>query len=176
MRAFMMMLTLTFSVSLFGQSIKPTPKDITLTHRVLNGCEDDACYFDMYHMEQRYGYGLSLEFGNDHGDNLLGTVQVADEFGKIVDLGAISCKEIKSSYPEQRTKNPWLFLIYSGAWDKLQSEGRDQVAAQKNHCYLMYKTGSDKQIVVAFHVKDLVKNSVIILDEIEVFKRSEITR
>lgn len=176
MKAFMMMLTLTFSVSLLAQTINPTPKDITLTHRVLNGCEEDACYFDMYHMQQEYGHGLSIEFGNDWGDNLLSGVQVVDEFAKIVDLGKVSCSSLTSDGSYDRIRNPWGWLYRSEAWDQLQENGKSEVPAHEGHCYLLYKTSSSKQIIVAFHVKNLVKNSVIILDEIEVFKRSEITR
>ena len=159
-------------------------KDITLNHRVLNNCDNDSCYYDFFNMTQEYGYGLSLQFGNSYEEDVFGTVQVVDEVGLIVDLGKISCKDIENSYEDQgegyptsqdRKKDPMFWLMYSEAWTKLQDGGAaSSLNAQEGHCYLMYKTSTHQQVIVAFHVKELIKNVSVTLNEIEVFKKATI--
>lgn len=167
------------------------PSEIKMTHRVLSGCQNDSCYFDMYNMTHKYGYGLSLEFGNDWGENEFKAVQVVDQIGIIVDLGEKSCKDMINTYEqdgeyygpgqggyphkEDRKYDPMFWLSYSEAWNKLQNgEGSPNVKVEKNHCYLMHKSSSHQEVIVAFHVKEHEKDQFIILDEIEVFKRSTI--
>ena len=161
--------------------------EITLTHRNLGpaDCANDSCYYDFYNMTQEYGYGLSLEFGNDWGENEFSTVQVVDEIGLIVDLGKMSCKDIENEYENSgsgypsasdRQNDPMFWLTYSTAWDKLQNGGvSETVKAQKGHCYLMYKASMDQRVIVAFHVKDLTANVSVVLDEVEVFNKASIT-
>lgn len=162
-----LLITFLFSLSAFAA-------DITLTHRNLNGCEEDACYYDFYNMTQEYGYGLSLEFGNDWGKNNFSVVQVVDELGFIVDLGMTSCKDLVSDGSYDRIQNPWGWLYRSDSWSKLNQNGREEVAAKKGHCYLMYKSSSELLVVAAFHVKEHVENKAVILDEVEIFKKSRI--
>jgi hypothetical protein len=84
-----------------------------------------------------------------------------------------------SGYPTtaDRTNDPMMWLSYSEAWDRLQNGNvAGSTSAVKGHCYLMYKTSSDMQVIVAFHVKDLTANKNVVLDEIEVFKKAKITK
>lgn len=166
--------------------LNPPPKEITLTHRILGDtkCANDTCYYDLFKMTQVWGNGLSIEFGNDWGENKIGTEMVSGEVARIVDLGEMSCSKIESQheqdapgYPtkEDRTLRPLAWLTYSKAWSTLLSSPRaDRVLAKKGHCYLMEKSNTEIKVIVAFHVKDLELNKRVTLDEIEVFQRAEI--
>jgi hypothetical protein len=181
---FMMSALILMSVSTAQSAVIPT--EITLTHRILESskCGNDSCYFDFYNMTQNYGYGLSLEFGNDWGENKFSGVQVVHEVARIADLGVGSCKNIPNMYEAMgegyptkadRTTQPMFWLSYSDAWGQLQNgQSGDSVPAQADHCYLMYKSSSDQRIIVAFHVKSLVKDTSVTIDEIEVFQRAKI--
>lgn len=135
---------------------------ITLTHRSEVGCSNDSCSFDFFNMTQEYGFGLRLLYGNGSGD-MLGAVQVVSEIGMIADLGKKSCKDIENIYENRgsgypttadRQNDPMFWLVYSNAWDELQnSKGKRRIEAKQGHCYLMYKSSRDQQVIVAFHVK-----------------------
>ena len=153
-------------------SISAFSGEIILKHRILNNCDNDSCYYDLFNMTQKYGKGLSLEFGNDWGENMFDSVQVVDEMGKIVDLGKKSCRKIKSDEASSRKSDPFLFLNYSDDWDKLAEEGKTRLKANEGHCYLMYKSSTRQQVIVAFHVKKFNKDKSVTLDEVEVFKKS----
>lgn len=164
-------------VGLIALSSFASANEITLTHRNLGptDCAEDSCYFDFYNMTQEYGYGLSLEFGNDWGSNVFSTVQVVDELGLIVDLGELSCKNLVSDGSYDRNQNPWGWLYRSDSWDELTENGTESVQAKEGHCYLMYKSSTDQQVVVAFYVKELVKDIKVVLDQVEVFKKASIS-
>ena len=170
------------------------PNEVTLTHRLLDSskCQNDSCYFDFYNMTQKYGYGLSLEFGNDWNQDMFSTVMVVDETAQIVDLGAISCAQIpnhyeqsgtypgpgRGGYPykEDRKLNPMFWLEYSDAWMKLQhGDSSSEVVAQEGHCYLMRKSNDRQSMIITLHVKQLNEHQSVILNEIEVFQRATIT-
>lgn len=155
-------------------SISAFSNEITLNHRALNNCHNDSCYYDFFNMTQDYGNGLSLEFGNDAGENMLGAVQAVDEMGKIVDLGKKSCRKIKSSEASSRKTDPFTFLVYSDGWYKLVDEGKTTLKANEGHCYLMYKSSTRQQVILAFNVKKLEKDKSVTLDEVEVFKKSQL--
>lgn len=179
-------LTLITSASFAQTKLNPPPKEITLTHRILGDtkCANSTCYYDLYDMTQVYGQGLSIEFGNDWGENKFCTEMVSGEVARIVDLGEMSCSKIESQYgqdtpgyptKEDRTLRPMIWLTYSKAWSTLLSSPRaDRVLAKKGHCYLMEKSNTEIKVIVAFHVKDLERNKSVTLDEIEVFQRAEI--
>ncbi len=184
---FICLLLLLVTNSLIAQTKSSIPSEVTLTNRDDNpaNCLNDSCYFDFYTMTQKYGNGLSLEFGSDVGtDQQFSGIQVVDEVARIVDIGNMSCKDIPNNYEgrgqgyptkNDRVENPMFWLEYSEAWYQLQrGAGAPALAANEGHCYLMYKSSSDKRVIVAFHVKKLEKNMSVILNEIEVFQKAEI--
>lgn len=172
------------AMSVFGNVTNQIPSEVTLNHRILSTtkCENSSCYFDFFNMTQEYGYGLSLEFGNDWGENKFSGVQVVDEIAIIADIGKMSCKNMLNKYEtlgggyptkQDRKNNPMFWLSYSEDWRNLQRGGTSEIPALEGHCYLMYKTNSEKKIIVAFHVKSLLKNESVTIDEIELFQRAE---
>ncbi len=160
------------------------PSEVTLTHRLGDStdCANDSCRYDFFNLTHQYGYGLSVEFGN--GENNLGTVQAVGELASIIDLGEISCKDIKNSYQDtgsgypaasDRQRDPMFWLSYTDAFRSLQDgPSSSEIKPKENHCYLVSKTSSDKQVIVTFHVKQLVSGQRLIIDEIEVFKKAVI--
>ena len=116
------------------------------------------------------------------------TIQVVDNVGVIVDLGAISCADIKNSYEQSgpypgkghggypykqdRTQDPMFWFEYSDAMNALQGHpSSSSVDVAVGHCYLVNKLTNNRRVLAVFHVQDLVLNKSLSIDEIEVFKR-----
>ena len=107
-----------------GQVAQENDGEITLSHRLLGGCGGDSCYWDFFNMWRSYGYGLSLQFGNDHGENEFSITQMVGEVGLIADMGLGTCEEVLESRIHPSVfKDSWEELLESPPWRQLMEEG-----------------------------------------------------
>ena len=144
--------------------------EIVLTHRLLNSCKNYSCNFDLYNMVQNYGYGLTIEFGNDWGENEIDTELAGGEHGELISLGKSSCKALSSeSNPYDRETEPHQWILETKFWQDLNYNGTSYLALNEGHCYLLQKRDDQNKIIVMFHVKKLKANDYVIIDEIEHF-------
>lgn len=133
--------------------------------------------------------------GNDYDiefyGTTIGTNQVVDNIGTIVDLGNISCKDVPNSYEqtgaypgkghggypykEDRTLDPMFWFEYSSAMEKLtRGLVSSDIQVQEGHCYAVNKITNNRRILALFHVKKLELNKSVSIDEIELIKRQEL--
>ena len=92
---------------------------------------------------------------------------VVDDVSFIYDLGQKSCKDIKSAYPDDRTKRPLVWLAYSDA-DPSRMTATDKALVKEGHCYLSYNNDEDGRVVTLFHVKKHNQHKSAVINEIEV--------
>jgi hypothetical protein len=121
--------------------------------------------------------------------NEFDTQMVVSDVGSIVDLGAISCADIKNSYEqsgpypgqghggypykEDRKLSPMFWITYSEAWDKLTATRSGRAEAKAGHCYIVHQSNRDSLTIAVFHVKALDAGKSVTIDEIEVFQKAE---
>jgi hypothetical protein len=113
------------------------------------------------------------------------TEMVVGDVGSIVDLGAISCADIRNyeqsgpypglghgGYPYKldRKLNPMFWITYSEAWDKLSKTRSNRAEAKLGHCYIVHQASHDGVTVAAFHVRSLDAGKSVTIDEVEVFE------
>ncbi len=132
---------------------------------------------------------IDIEFSDFDGKNPIINTQIfKDQIGHIVDLGEVSCKLFPNTneqisaypgighsglpYPEDRVLDTLFWLHYSDMYGKLRDQvnGSNAIVAT-NHCYILERTNSHYQIIVAFHIKEYLPARSIKIDEIEVFSK-----
>lgn len=148
--------------------------EITMSNPLVNNCKGASCFYNFYNNTHNPNGGPLLEYNRD---DKLEVQRYIEEIGKIVDLGKGSCKSRSSqdTYWDRQT-HPWKWLYHSSLWEKLQDSGVAELKPLEGHCYLLFQAHDTKLLVVAFHVKQIVKNNKIVLDEIEMFRRAQIVQ
>lgn len=182
-------LIVTFLLSLFSHSAY-SADEILLQHRFVSECENDSCSYDFFEMKKgghtlKMGFGMGRVFDDgSYYKNAFHASMIRGDLGLIIDLGRMSCKDIENEHESEsewlpsasdRVDLPMYWLSWTKAWERLNNgEGSQFAQVKKGHCYLMYQTNRLKKVVVAFRVKDFNSFHDVVLDEIEVFSRSEI--
>jgi hypothetical protein len=154
-----------------GGSLPVAPKEVTLTSRSTGGNYQTATY-SFRHMSQdiqvtRNNMEILFEGRADYQNDYFQVSMVVDDNSFIYDLGAKSCADIKSTYPNDRESRQIVWLGGSDA-SPLKNVGTKTAPVMVGHCYLAYNNDEDGRVVTLFHVEKAVKNHSVTINEIEV--------
>ncbi len=168
----------------FNAYASEAPSSVVLQarHGQPNDNYSDATY-SFYYSSQDINVNhndIDIEFSS----NKIHSNTVVDDISVMADLGKISCKDIPNDYENQgkgyptkedRYKQPMGWFVYSKGMDALQRNPLTELTVEEGHCYAIAKTTNDRKVVAVFHVKKLIPDTSLTINEIEVFNRSKIT-
>jgi len=108
-----------------------------------------------------------------------GRFDTLGEWGQIMDLGETTIADIQlepANQPNyQRDGNPTVWFRYSTAYNALKrGSAKESATIRKNHSYVIRTLSRNRFLTAGFHVKDYKAGEFVVLDQIEVFAKSEV--